>query len=359
MGVTSATRLGAVLLLVLLSLLCGCAAGPDINRDPVFYPALPDKPRLQFLTSISSLDDLTGKTGGLDDFLLGARETDKTMGRPYAVRTVRGQIYLTDRVSNDILQIDLTKNTINPLRAGGRGALVMPSGIWISEDGNKYIADLKRQQVVVFDQDNRFACTVGEPGRLERPVDVAVHGDRVYICDMKKHQVVVFDRVSGSQVATIGKPGDKEGQFNRPSHLAVDRQGNLYVNDAFNFRIQKFSPDGTFVQQFGSAGNALGNLARPKGIVLDRDDNLYVVDAAFENVQIFNAEGKLLLFFGGFGEKAGSMYLPAGITVDYQNVAYFEKYADKNFKLRYLVYVCNMTGANKLNVYGFGDWIKE
>ena len=107
------------------------------------------------------------------------------------------------------------------------------------------------------------------------------------------------------------------------------------------------------------SGNALGSLARPKGVVTDHDNNLYVVDAAFENVQIFNPEARLLLFFGGAGEKPGSLYLPAGIAIDYLNVPYFERYVDKRFKLKYLIYVCNMTGANKLNVYGFGDWIGE
>jgi sugar lactone lactonase YvrE len=346
------------ILMATIILVTGCTTGPEIRPESVFYPPLPEKPRLQFLTAISSEDDLTDKKPGLDDFIIGGREeTDTTLGRPYAVQASKGSIYLTDRVSNDILQIDLVKNTINPLRAAGRGALQTPSGIWIADNGSKYIADLKRQQVVVFDRDNRFMNTIGDPATLERPVDVAVYGDRVYVCDMKKHQVVVFDRITGKQLAIIGKPGDKEGEFNRPTHIAVDRHGNLIVNDAFNFRIQKFTPDGKFLQRIGMAGNGRGSLARPKGVVTDHDGNLYVVDAAFENVQIFNPEGKLLLFFGGAGLEPGSMYLPAGIAVDYANVPYFQKYADKNFRIKYLIYVCNMTGDNKLNIYGFGDWI--
>jgi DNA-binding beta-propeller fold protein YncE len=186
-----------------------------------------------------------------------------------------------------------------------------------------------------------------------------VYGDRVYVCDMQKHQVVVFDRITGKMLTAIGKVGEKDGEFNRPTHITVDREGNLIVNDAFNFRIQKFAPDGNFLQQIGTAGNTPGSMARPKGVAVDHDGNLYVVDAAFENVQIFSPEGKLLLFFGGAGLEPGSMYLPAGIAIDYVNVPYFQKYTDKNFKIKYLIYVCNMTGANKLNVYGFGDWIGE
>lgn len=336
----------------------GCGGGQALRREPVFYPAPPDKPRLQFLTAISSEDDLTDKRPGLDGFILGGKETDRTMGRPYAVHAAKGRIYLTDRVSNDILEIDLTANKINPLRAGGRGALQAPSGICGDDEGNLYIADLKRAQVVVFDRNRRLKQTLGEGGGLERPTDVAVYGERVYVCDMAKHQVTVFDRTSGARLATIGKPGIGDGEFNRPTHLTVDRDGNLYVNDAFNFRVQKFGPDGRYLSKYGKPGNALGSLARPKGVAVDQDKNLYVVDAAFENVQIFNEAGKLLLFFGGGhgDEKPGSMYLPAGIAVDYLNTDYFRKYADPRFRLKYLIYVCNLLGPNRLSVYGFGDW---
>jgi DNA-binding beta-propeller fold protein YncE len=349
-------RCGVVTVLFALALLCGCSA-PQVRQEPVFYPSLPEKPRLQFLTSISSEDDLTNKKPGLDDFIMGDKQSDESMGRPYAVHAVQGMIYLTDRGSNDLISINLATNKIVPLRAGGRGALQVPAGIWVTEEGEKFIADMKRRQVVVFDSNDRFLTALGDGTQLERPVDVAVHDERVYVCDIQKNQVLVFDRMTGRQIATIGKPGINDGELNRPSHLTLDKDGNLYVTEAMNFRVQKFSPDGRFLQRIGQAGNVLGTFARPKGLAVDRDNNLYVVDAAFENVQIFNPEAKLLLFFGGPGDTPGSMYLPAGIAIDYQNLAHFQKYADPRFRLRYLIYVCNMLGSNKLSVYGFGDWL--
>ena len=64
-------------------------------------------------------------------------------------------------------------------------------------------------------------------------------------------------------------------------------------------------------------------------------------------------------FFGKAGEGPGDMYLPAGIHIDYRNVAYFSNFVDKDFRLKYLVYTGNLFGAEKLNVYGFGDWVGE
>ena len=81
------------------------------------------------------------------------------------------------------------------------------------------------------------------------------------------------------------------------------------------------------------------------------------MDTAFENVQIFDDETTmLLLFFGGFGPAPGSMYLPSGMYIDYLNTEYFQRFVDRDFSITYLVYVGNMLGRRKLNVYGFGTW---
>jgi len=77
------------------------------------------------------------------------------------------------------------------------------------------------------------------------------------------------------------------------------------------------------------------------------------VDAAFENVQIFDKEGKLLMFFGGTYQGPGYMWLPAKVIIDYDNLKYFQKYVYKDFKLKYLIFVTNQYGPDKVSVYGF------
>jgi DNA-binding beta-propeller fold protein YncE len=148
--------------------------------------------------------------------------------------------------------------------------------------------------------------------------------------------------------------------MNKPTHVIADVRGNIFVNDAFNFRVQQFDPSGKFVRSYGYLGDGLGAFARPKGLDVDREGNLYVADAAFENVQIFDEQtARLLLFFGGPGNGPGNLYLPSGVHIDYANGAYFRNFADKDFRLDYVVYVGNTFGSNKLNVYGFGEWIGE
>ncbi len=322
----------------------------------VFYPKPPAFPRMQFLTSISSEDGLKTRSSAFEDFILGPDRGMSLIGRPYDVASSPGKIYIVDRNINKILVIDLVEQRFKILRDSRRGVLRAPAGIWVSADGFIYIADMLRKQVVVFDEGNGYLRTYGDGEMFGKPVDVAIYDDRIYVCDMVKNNIAVLDKNSGKLLRTIGAIGGAEGQLYKPTHLAVDTRGNLYVNDAFNFRVQKFDGEGGFIKTIGFHGDRLGAMARTKGLGLDRESNLYVADAAFEHVQLFNDKGKLLMFLGGPGVGPGNMYLPGGVHVDYDNVAYFNKFADEEFKVEYLLYVCNMSGPNKLNVYGFGEW---
>jgi len=344
-----------ILILAVMIFWAGCAGMPEKAVVPdrfVFYPPLPEEPRIQFLCSISGAQDLGKEQGALWRFLVGDVQY-KSLGRPYDIAASEGKIYLLDRGYRKLVILDLEKGSLSFLNDMGSGRLVNPSGIWVTGDGVKYVTDMGRRQVVVFDENNRFVRAYGGDEMMEKPVDVAVSGDRVYVVDMKKNVLLILDRATGDLVATVGEEGD----FFKPSHVTVGPAGNLFVTDAFNFRIRKLAPDGTFIADIGFHGDQIGGFARPKGLALDREGRLYAVDAAFENVQIFNVQGKVLLFFGGAGSGPGDLYLPAGIAVDYRNVAFFSKFADPNFRVDYLVYVVSTYGDRKLNVYGFGHWV--
>lgn len=351
--------LNILLYMLIVLAFSGCAKRAEEKIPTVFYPEPPQQPRLQFLTSISSEEDLEEARNSFDDFLLGPDLSFSSIGRPYDVGSSKGKIYILDRKVNKILIVNLVNKTFEALKDSGRGVLRVPGGIAVSRDDLKYIADLKRKQIVLFNGNNDFVRTYGDNEMFEKPVDVAIHENKIYVCDMLKHQILVLDKDSGDLLMSIGEIGAEEGQLYKPTHIAVDDKGHLFVNDAFNFRVQQFDTEGNFVQKFGFHGDQVGGMARSKGLDIDHDGNLYVADAASEYVQIFNNKSQLLLFFGGPGTKQGNMYLPAGVHIDYENIEFFNKFADKDFKLKYLLYVCNLSGPNKVNVYGFGDWTGE
>jgi hypothetical protein len=317
---------------------------PQQKSDSLFYPMLPEQPRLQLLSSFSK-ENFQKFTGGSKYYL--------QIQRPYDIGSVKGKIYISDRTYKKIIVIDLQERELKQIEGDYESA-----GIWITDDNYKYIADFKDKQIVVFDSDDKLVRKYADNGRFDKPVDVAVYKDKIYVCDMNKHEIIVVDKDSGETIQNFGGIGTDEGSFYKPTHVIVDREGNIYVNDFFNFRIQKFDQNGGYIKTFGYPGDTLGGFARPKGLSIDREGFLYVVDAAFENVQIFDDNTTdLLLFFGGYGLDPGNMYLPSGIHIDYHNLEYFSEYADENFKLKYIVYVGNTLGPINLNVYGFGEWI--
>ena len=345
------------LILSMLIICMGCASAPEKPAVPptaIFYPALPQRPRLQFLLSISGERDLGKKQSAFREFFFGKHQ-DQLLGKPYDVAARKGKIYIMDRMYKKVVILDLAGKKMSFLDDRGIGKLSDPAGIWVSEEGIKYVADMHKKQVVAFDKNDHFLRTYGSQGIFEKPVDVAVYGKRVYVVDMDKEQLFILDRDTGQVIKTIGE----KGEFFKPSHVTVGPEGNVFITDAFNFLIKKFSSEGKLLDTIGFHGDQIGGFVRPKGVAVDKNHRLYVVDAAFENVQIFDEQGRLLLFFGGPGNSPGNLYLPAGIAVDVDNVSYFQKFAYPDFKLEYLVYVTNMFGKNMLNVYGFGHWIGE
>ncbi len=340
-------------------LFLGCA-GKVIEQETLFYPPLPQQPRLQFLTSITGESDIGGSKSALKDFLLGEDSSLKKLTRPMDIGASRDRIYVIDGELKKVLVLDLKKEEFSYIKGKREGIYRHPVGIWVTQDDIKYVTDIQRKQVLVYDSNQQYARSYGLKGELDKPYDVAVFENRIYVSDFNRHQITVFDKKTGAVIQNIGARGKKEGELYKPAHLAVDNLGNLYVTDAFNYRIQKFSHTGEFVRVIGYHGDVPGAFARPKGLAVDEEAHLYVVDAAFENVQIFDADNaQILLFFGGFTEQPGGMYLPNGVWVDYRNVDFFQKYADRDFRLKYIVYVNNMLGPRKLNVYGFGEWTGE
>src|SRR4051812_41424780 len=69
-----------------------------------------------------------------------------------------------------------------------------------------------------------------------------------------------------------GGSGSGNGQFYSPYGAAVDGSGNVYVTDAGNKRVQKFSSNGTFITQWAITGSISG----PTGIAVDVQGNVYV-----------------------------------------------------------------------------------
>jgi DNA-binding beta-propeller fold protein YncE len=267
-----------------------------------------------------------------------------------------GKIYVCD-TNKTVIVFDLERKSYGPLKGAiGPGKLLQPVNVSVDKEGNKYVTDPVRGQVVMFDGNDAYVRAFGEPGEW-KPVDAVVLEDRIYVADIKNGAVVVMDKTTGAVLKKIGRSGDPVQNLYMPTNLAFDKDGDLYVSDTGKFVVLEFDRDGHYKGSVGKLGTNPGSLARPKGVAVDRENRLYVVDASFDNVQVFSPDRFLLFWFGHFGKSGrnpGELFLPAQVAIDYDDVKYFERYADPKFKIEYIVLVTSQFGDNMVNVFGFG-----
>ncbi len=345
-----------------VAVLAGCVSNPsqpDKNQvaetpsGPVFYPPLPNAPRVQYLTTIASERDLAVKKDSFADFIVGEEKEAQRLTQPYGVALHNGKLYVADTGGGGLAIFDLVQQRFSFMTGTGPGRIKRPINIRIDADGTKYVTDTGRDQILIYDRDDHFVRAFGVEGQF-RPVDVAIAGDRLYVADILHHQIHVLEKGSGRPLFKFGKAGSGDGELFHPTNISLGPDGDIYVVETSNFRVQRFTAEGKTVRTYGSVGSTLGSFARPKGIAVDKTGRLLVGDAAFQNVQIFDNSGKLLMFFGQTDGRADGLALPAGVSIDYDNIASFRRFADPKFNIDYLILVASQFGPNKVDIFGFG-----
>lgn len=323
--------MGKLLLAAIVATMAGCApvqerADADKPRL-LIYPPPPDEPRYAYERTIYGSADVTPRKNdaALKRALTGELERSEGLVKPYAVAVHRGRIFVSDSADRFVKVFDVPEGRYFKIGDDELGPLTKPLGIDVDALGNLYVADGTAKAIMVYNRDGKFLRKIGGPKVFERlsSVTVDVQGQRVFVTDIggvssDQHKVRVFDSNTGGHLFDLGKRGIGPGEFNLPRDVAIGLNGQIYVVDGGNFRIQVFDRTGRYLNSFGSVGKQMGNFARPKEIATDASGNVYVVDAAFGNFQIFNAEGDLLMFIGERSESDGPAryMLPSGIYVD-------------------------------------------
>ncbi|MFQ5597040.1 MAG: 6-bladed beta-propeller [Nitrospiria bacterium] len=313
-----------VISILLLSLSAGCGGKKTLSEPGLVWPPPPEPPRIRFVKTISSSEDVQKKgwKEHLREFLFDESSTARLV-KPYALFATRdGRLYVADSGWRKVLVFDENREQFSMLGVDGPGALAAPLGVTADNEGRVYVTDTILRKCLVYDENGKHLFSMGDLNRMERPVGIAVNNAlrRVYIVDTRKHKAFVFD-FEGKFLFEFGQRGTGDGEFNFPSNLFIDKAGKVYITD-MNFRVQIFDADGKFLSKFGSVGTGFGQFSLPKGVGVDSKGHIYVVDSRFNNVQIFDQTGRLLLFFGEFGGRKGQFWLPAGLTIDHQDRIY-------------------------------------
>ena len=344
-------------------LLGGCQAPTETQADKpatkIYYPDAPDMPRLQFLKSFSSTQDLgdpEDTVGGLEAFLVGTEEADRDkIVKPYGITLYDGKLYVCDVGKKMINVLDLQNNTFTYLTKDRR--LTNPINIFIDDNGYKYVTDPIAKAVFVLGQDDQLKAILGKELDI-KPIDVAVRDNRCYVTDMNSNQVVVIDTATGEELLRIGSMDQELGAFGLIADVDLDGEENVYATDKGMAKVNIFDKNGLFKKTFGEPSDSVHGFGRPKGIAVDKKGRMWIVDTAAQVAKIYNPEGELLMYWGFPGYGPGNMNLPAAIIVDYDHVDLFSEYIAEGAQIEFLVLVSNQYGS-KINVYGFGKFPLE
>ncbi len=229
----------------------------------------------------------------------------------------RGRILVTDPGVAALLRFDREGKQMDVLGTRGVLPLSIPLGVNVGKDETIYVADGGLKNVVSFDENGKLRGVYGKPGELLNPTSTALspNESKLFVTDSKGNKVVVFDVATADMLYAFGKLGVGPGELHAPTDAMFGPDGNLFVVDQLNSRVQVFSEEGDLLDSFGSRGVGFGNFARPKGIAVDTFGFIYVTDGAFNNIQVFDYDFALLTFVGTGGRKPGQFSIPSGIAI--------------------------------------------
>lgn len=282
----------------------------------------------------------------LSGLATGETRADKPLfqlAQPYGLGVdSQNRLYVADTKVAAIFIFNTETKDVELIKNGVNAHFGMITGLVIDDSDRMFVSDSVLRHVLVFDSKHRAEATIAEG--LSSPAGLAIDNENrfLYVADTDLDQVLVYDADDFKLLRKIGTAGKahrltEPGQFSRPTNVAVDADGNLYVSDTFNNRVEIFDADGNFMSTFGKAGDGPGYFARPKGIAIDKDGHVWVADSVQDRVQVFTPQGQLLLWLGGHGILPGQFSAIQGLAIDKNNRVFTsEQYPGRVQMFRYV-----------------------
>jgi DNA-binding beta-propeller fold protein YncE len=248
---------------------------------------------------------------------------------PYGIAVdSKGLLYVADQKVGAIFIFNTETRETKLIRNGYEAHFGWINGLAIDDDDSLFVSDGKMRRVLVFNSLHEVTNQITEG--LVDPVGIALDTENrfLYVVDTQQDQVIVYDADTYKLLRRIGTGGKNHylttpGDFGAPQGVALDKEGNVYVTDTLNNRVEIFDADGNFISLFGKHGDGPGYFARPKGIAIDSDEHIWVADEMTDRLQVFNREGQLLTYIGlDHGELPGQFKALVGVAIDKQNHVY-------------------------------------
>ncbi len=220
-----------------------------------------------------------------------------------------GDIYVTDLLFNRIQRFDKNGSPIAMWDSR------QPLGLaWDPLDGGVWAAIWKKHKIIKYDPNGKVLIEFGKkgsgPGEFDQPHDVSVdprNGD-LYVMDTMNKRVQVFDKAGKYK-------REFAGEFIQPFGIAVHPEGRfLVVANTANREVMKFSLEGELLAAWPRRGSGEGEFRWPRNVSVDKNGNIYVADTDNERLQKLDSEGNFTQFIIGPNGREGSFH-PRAVEV--------------------------------------------
>jgi len=306
---------------------------PVIDYSNIVWPNPPAIARIRYLAfysaqKLSQVDTpKTAKQGWMDRLAGTVPEQDNTkvlfqLAQPYGIATdSKGRVYVADSKVGAIFIFNTETREVEMIKNKVEAHFVRIIGLAMDDNDRLFVVDPGLKHVLVFNAQHKAEDVITE-GLVEPSMAAIDTQNRLlYVSDVNLDQVLVYDADTLKLKRKIGTTGHNHelttpGDLAKPTGVAVDKEGNLYVADTLNDRIEVFDADGVFLRTWGKNGDGPGYFARPKGVAIDSDGHLWVADGMQDRVQVFTNDGQLLITMGGHGLLPGQYQGLVNVATD-------------------------------------------
>ncbi len=275
--------------------------GIAFAADGSFYVADSRNHRIQHL----SLDGKVINTWGTFADQAAGIAPIGTFNEPWGVAVgPDGSVYVSDTWNHRIQKFTSTGAPIKMWGVFGTaelpGALYGPRGITVDANGKVYVADTGNKRIVIYDSNGAILSSIGsfgsEAGQFSEPVDVKVDAEgKVYVTDTWNQRVQVLDSMDGINYSSINQwaiSGWLSESLDNKPFIAIRPTGKIYITDPEGFRVIEFTKDAQFVQLWGQYGTDNSTFGLPSGIAVDLEGNVWVSDAGNNRLMRFTVPEK-------------------------------------------------------------------